>query len=62
LHRLKNLENREAWENVFELYWRMMVAVVRRTGLSEMDAEDMVMETIECVPAQGKWRLLIYKT
>jgi len=28
LHRLKNLENREAWENVFELYWRMMVAVV----------------------------------
>lgn len=56
LHRLQDLGNREAWEEFFELYWRMLFAVARRAGLNEADAEDVVMETVECVAKQiGKF-------
>ncbi|MDE2681680.1 MAG: sigma-70 family RNA polymerase sigma factor [Verrucomicrobiota bacterium] len=52
LHRLRDLENRKAWEDFYDTYWKLLFAYARRTGLSEADAEDMVMETVICVSKQ----------
>ena len=52
LHRLRDLENREAWEDFYDTYWKLLFAYARRAGLSEADAEDVVMETVICVSKQ----------
>ncbi len=49
LSRLRNLDDRESWREFFDLYWRMLYRVARRTGLSESDAQDVVQETVVAV-------------
>ena len=49
LSRLRDLDDRESWRTFFDLYWRMLYNVARRSGLGEADAEDVVQETVVAV-------------
>ena len=49
LERLKNLEDQTSWQSFFDLYWKLIYNVARRTGLSDAEAQDVVQETILCV-------------
>jgi RNA polymerase sigma factor (sigma-70 family) len=46
LHRLQNLDDRAGWQEFFEIYWRLIYAVAKRSGLDEFEAEEAVQETI----------------
>ena len=49
LVRLKDLDNQQAWQEFFDMYWALLFNFARRAGLSEADAEEVVMETVETV-------------
>ena len=49
LVRLKDLDNQQAWQEFFDVYWVLLFNFARRTGLNESDAEEVVMETVETV-------------
>ena len=49
LARLKDWDDQEGWQRFFDTYWRMIYCVVRRSGLSDADAQDVVQETIVAV-------------
>jgi RNA polymerase sigma factor (sigma-70 family) len=46
LHRLRNVDDHAGWREFFEIYWRLIYAVARRSGLDEFEAEDVVQETV----------------
>lgn len=46
LERLRDLEDREGWNEFFETYWRLIYGVARRTGMTEEEAMDVVQETM----------------
>jgi RNA polymerase sigma factor (sigma-70 family) len=46
LHRLRNLDDHAGWREFFEIYWRLIYAVARRSGLDEFEAEEVVQETV----------------
>lgn len=46
LHRLRDYENREAWERLLERFRPPIIAFARRLGLSVADAEDAAQETL----------------
>ncbi len=52
LSRLRDLDDRESWRTFFDLYWRMLYNVARRAGLTEVDAQDVVQETVVAVARQ----------
>lgn len=52
LSRLRDLDDRESWRVFFDLYWRMLYNVARRSGLNETDAQDVVQETVVAVARQ----------
>ncbi|MDG2214513.1 MAG: sigma-70 family RNA polymerase sigma factor [Verrucomicrobiota bacterium] len=49
LGRLKDLDNQQAWQEFFDVYWTLLFNFARRAGLNEADAEEVVMETVETV-------------
>ena len=49
LVRLKDLDNQQAWQEFFDVYWTLLFNFARRAGLNEADAEEVVMETVETV-------------
>ena len=49
LVRLKDLDNQQAWQEFFDVYWVLLFNFARRAGLNESDAEEVVMETVETV-------------
>ena len=49
LVRLKNPEDRDAWEEFFQNYGRAIFNVARRKGLSDADAEDVLQKTMAAV-------------
>ena len=49
LVRLKDLDNQQAWQEFFDVYWVLLFNFARRAGLNEKDAEEVVMETVETV-------------
>jgi RNA polymerase sigma factor (sigma-70 family) len=49
LVRLKDLDNQKAWQEFFDVYWTLLFNFARRAGLSETDAEEVVMDTVETV-------------
>ena len=49
LVRLKDLDNQQAWQEFFDMYWALLFNFARRAGLSEQDAEEVVMDTVETV-------------
>jgi RNA polymerase sigma factor (sigma-70 family) len=46
LTRLKSLENQESWSEFFETYWALLYSVALKSGLSPVDSEEVVQETI----------------
>ncbi len=72
LSRLRDLGDDTSWRAFFEMYWRLIYNVARRSGLVDPDAQDVVQETVIAVarrmpefrydPAKGsfkQWLLLI---
>lgn len=52
LSRLKDWDNREAWKEFFDTYWRLIYSVALKAGLTEVEAEDVVQETVASVAKQ----------
>lgn len=46
ISRLKDWDDQESWKEFFDVYWKMLYSVARRSGLKEADAHDVVQETI----------------
>jgi len=72
LERLKNWEDQKSWVDFFDTYWKLIYGVARKAGLTEVEAQDVVQETVITVakkmgefktdPAFGSfksWLLLI---
>ena len=45
ISRLRNLDDRESWQDFFDTYWKLIFSVARKAGLSEQEAEEVVQET-----------------
>jgi RNA polymerase sigma-70 factor (ECF subfamily) len=66
LSRLRNLDDQESWRTFFDLYWRLLYNVARKSGLSDDQAQDVVQDTVISVsrkmpgfrydPARGTFR------
>lgn len=52
LSRLRNLDDGESWRTFFDLYWKLLYRVARRSGLADGDAQDVVQETVVAVARQ----------
>ena len=46
LGRLKNLEDQTSWQEFFDTYWQLIYGVARRAGLTDVEAQDVVQETV----------------
>ena len=49
ISRLRNLDDRDSWQDFFDTYWKLIYSVARKAGLSEQEAEDVVQETTVAV-------------
>jgi RNA polymerase sigma-70 factor (ECF subfamily) len=49
LSRLQNWDDQESWKDFFDTYWRLIYSIALKSGLNEMEAQDVVQETIICV-------------
>jgi RNA polymerase sigma-70 factor (ECF subfamily) len=68
---LRNLDDREGWRTFFDLYWRLLYNVARRSGLDDADAQDVVQETVVGVarhmpefrydPARGTFKQWLFR-
>lgn len=46
LSRLQNWEDNESWKDFFDTYWRLIYSVARKSGLMEVEAQEVVQETV----------------
>jgi RNA polymerase sigma factor (sigma-70 family) len=46
IKRLKNWEDQSSWQDFFDIYWQLIYRVARKAGLSEVEAQDVVQETM----------------
>src|SRR5690242_2973576 len=46
IQRLKNLEDHEGWEEFFNTYWKLIYSVALKAGLTHMEAQEVVQETV----------------
>lgn len=46
LHRLKNLDDSDSWREFFECYWKLIHGVAIKSGLTEVEAQEVVQETV----------------
>ena len=44
--RLKNWDDQESWREFFDTYWRLIYATAIRSGLTPVEAEEVVQETV----------------
>lgn len=49
LSRLKDWDDHESWKEFFDTYWRLIYSVSVQSGLTEMEAQDVVQETVIAV-------------
>lgn len=49
LSRLRDYEDGESWQTFFDRYWRLLYNVARRAGLDDVDAQDVVQDTVIAV-------------
>src|SRR5256714_7437498 len=66
LSRLRNLDDAESWRTFFNLYWRLLYNVARKSGLDDSSAQEIVQDTVIAVarkmpefrydPARGTFR------
>jgi RNA polymerase sigma-70 factor (ECF subfamily) len=52
LSRLRNLDDQESWRTFFDLYWRLLYNVARKSGLDDLGAQEIVQETVIAVARQ----------
>jgi RNA polymerase sigma-70 factor (ECF subfamily) len=45
LSRLQDWQDNKSWQEFFETYWRLVYSVALRSGLTEMEAQEVVQET-----------------
>jgi RNA polymerase sigma-70 factor (ECF subfamily) len=46
LDRLKNWEDQESWRDFFDTYWKLIYGVAVRAGLHDVEAQEVVQETL----------------
>ena len=66
MSRLRNLDDQDSWRTFFDLYWRLLYNVARRSGLDDAGAQEIVQDTVIAVarkmpefrydPARGSFR------
>lgn len=49
LHRLKDYDNHASWQEFFEIYWKLIYGVARKSGLTDAESQDVVQETMIAV-------------
>lgn len=49
ISRLRNLEDRDSWQEFFDTYWKLIFSVARKAGLTQPEAEEVVQETAVAV-------------
>ena len=49
LSRLRDHDDGESWQTFFDRYWRLLYSVARRAGLDDVDAQDVVQDTVVAV-------------
>jgi RNA polymerase sigma-70 factor (ECF subfamily) len=52
LSRLRNLDDQESWRTFFDLYWRLLYNVARKSGLDDVSAQEIVQDTVIAVARQ----------
>jgi RNA polymerase sigma factor (sigma-70 family) len=71
IERLKNWQDQASWQEFFEIYWKLIYCVARKAGLTEVEAQDAVQETLIAVskhmptfkydPALGSFKAFLLK-
>jgi len=46
IQRLKSWQDHSSWQEFFDTYWKLIYNVARKGGLSEVEAQDVVQETM----------------
>jgi RNA polymerase sigma-70 factor (ECF subfamily) len=46
LSRLKHWEDRDSWQDFFETYWKLIYSSARKAGLTDVEAQEIVQETV----------------
>jgi RNA polymerase sigma-70 factor (ECF subfamily) len=46
LQRLKDWQDESSWQQFFDTYWKLIYGVARQAGLSDVEAQDVVQETM----------------
>lgn len=49
LNRVKDLGDNQSWQEFFDRYWRLIYGVAIRSGLTEIEAQEVVQETMVAV-------------
>jgi RNA polymerase sigma factor (sigma-70 family) len=49
LSRLQNWDDQESWRVFFDTYWRLIYSIALKSGLTEVEAADVVQETVICI-------------
>jgi RNA polymerase sigma factor (sigma-70 family) len=47
--RLENLQDQASWQEFFDIYWKLIYGVARQAGMTDVEAQDVVQETIVSV-------------
>src|SRR5437763_9804802 len=55
--RLGNWDDQRRWQEFFDTYWKLIYSAARKSGLTEVEAEEVVQETVITVAKNvGKLR------
>jgi RNA polymerase sigma factor (sigma-70 family) len=46
LARLQNLQDQTSWQEFFDIYWKLIYGVARQAGMTDVEAQDVVQETM----------------
>src|SRR5437773_1910851 len=49
LGRLKDWQDQSSWQEFFDTYWKLIYGVARKAGLTDVEAQDVVQETMASV-------------
>src|ERR1041385_7370568 len=49
IQRLKNWQDNSSWQDFFDTYWKLIFTVAIQAGLTEVEAQDVVQETMLAV-------------
>ena len=54
LSRLKNWNDQESWQDFFDTYWKLIYGAAIKSGLSDVEAQEVVQETVITVTKKIK--------